>query len=298
MRAPITYYGGKQYMYKKIIALFPLHQTYVEPFGGAASVLLSKEPSPVEVYNDIDGDIVNLFRVLRDRGDELIHKLQLTPYAREEFVTCLENQCDDPVERARRTFVRFRQSFYGKGDTPGRWGYSVSLSRKDKASTVSHWLSAIDEVLPQVIARFREVQIEHSDALDLITRYDTLNTLFYCDPPYISESRVDANSYLNEMTNDEHLQLLKLLLNIKGMAVLSGYHNLLYDSKLVNWAYREFDAVSWSSGKPRTRQGKGGKAPRRTEVVWLNPAAVACRVNSSKEHVEEKQLRLMKGERS
>ncbi len=273
MRAPIPYYGGKQQMYRRITALFPLHRVYVEVFGGAASVLLNKPPSPVEVYNDVDGEVVNLFRVLREQGEELIALLNLTPYAREEFAACLDNHCDDSLERARRAFVRFRQSFAGKGQaTPGRWAYSTERH----GGEVGTWLSAI-EYLPAIIERLRMVHIECLDFADCITRYDTPGTLFYCDPPYLATTREASSQndvYTHEMTEAQHRQLLYLLNSVRGMVVLSGYPSTLYDTALAGWEQREYNVPAHSSSVVRTRGGKGGTAPRRTEVLWLNPAVV------------------------
>ena len=162
MRSIITYYGGKGYSWRRIIPHFPPHRTYVEPFGGAASVLLNKPPSVGEVYNDIDSILVTIFRVLRDHPDELRRVLELTPYSREEYGRCL-GPLDglDDVEKARRLIVRYRQAFSGKGQkaTPGQWSYSVTKSSRGMAGAVSYWLSAIDEVLPLVVERFRRVQI-------------------------------------------------------------------------------------------------------------------------------------------
>ena len=164
MRSIITYYGGKGYSWRRIVPYFPPHHIYVEPFGGAASVLLNKEPSPVEVYNDIDGNLVTIFRVLRDHPDELRRALELAPFSREEYVRCL-GPLDglDDVEKARRLIVRYRQAFGGKGQkaTPGQWSYSVNASVRGMAKAVSSWLSMIDEVLPLVAERFRMVQIEN-----------------------------------------------------------------------------------------------------------------------------------------
>lgn len=259
-------------MYKHIINLFPPHHTYVEPFGGAAWVLLNKQPSPVEIYNDLDGQVVNLFRVLRDNGDELIEQLQLTPYARGEFVACLDDHCDDPIEAARRAFVCFRQGFNAKGNSPGTWSYNISLSRRGRACSVSHWLSIIDS-LPEIITRLKRVQIECLDALDIIPRYDTEETLFYCDPPYPAETRVDAKSYQHEMTIEQHAALLDLLKQIQGMVVLSGAHCPLYDETLVSWECFDYDRVKHSSGVCSTRRGKGRMLPRWTDTVWLNSNA-------------------------
>ena len=155
MRSIITYYGGKGYSWRRIVPYFPPHHTYVEPFGGAANVLLNKPPSPVEVYNDIDSNLVTIFRVLRDHPDELRRALELTPYSREEYVRCL-GPLDglDDVEKARRLIVRYRQVFGGRGQTatPGRWCYAVTASSRGMAGRVSGWLSTIGAVLPAVRA--------------------------------------------------------------------------------------------------------------------------------------------------
>ena len=280
VRAPIPYYGGKGYMYKEIIALFPPHRAYVEPFAGAAWVLLNKPPSPIEVYNDLDGEVVNLFRVLRDQGDELKRLLELTPYARGEFIECLKAEDEDgPVERARKCFVRMRQGFSGVGKSPGYWSYDITSRVKNRASTVSKWLSSIDSALPAVISRLSNVQIECLDALDIIPRYDTAETLFYCDPPYVHETRSSSSRrvYTHEMSLEQHRELLTLLNNIEGMAIVSGYPSDLYDEMLAGWERHVWDVACHSSCGPRTREGKGGRAPRRIEVVWCNPAAVERR---------------------
>ena len=270
MRSIITYYGGKGYSWRRIVPYFPPHHIYVEPFGGAASVLLNKEPSPVEVYNDIDGNLVTIFRVLRDHPDELRRALELTPYSREEYVRCL-GPLDglDDVEKARRLIVRYRQTFGGKGQTatPGRWSYAVAASSRGMAGRVSGWLSTIDAVLPAVVERFRRVQIENLPWQEIIRRYDTPETLFYCDPPYLLSTRNGCVGYKYEMTLEEHRELAEALNSVKGHVVLSGYASPEYDEWYAGWERVEFGATV------SARLDKGRSCDRRTEVLWIKPTA-------------------------
>jgi DNA adenine methylase len=270
MRSIITYYGGKGYSWRRIVPYFPSHHTYVEPFGGAANVLLNKPPSAVEVYNDIDSNVVTIFHVLRDCPDELQRALELTPYSREEYIRCL-GPLDglDDVEKARRLIVRYRQVFGGQGQkaAPGQWSYSVIQSRRSMAGAVSHWLSAIDEVLPLVVERFRRVQIENLPWQEIVRRYDTSETLFYCDPPYMPSTRNSHGQYAYEMTVEEHRELAEVLNNVKGHVVLSGYASPEYDEWYAGWERVEFGATV------STRLDKGRSRDRRTEVLWIKPTA-------------------------
>lgn len=271
MRSIIKYYGGKGHSWRRIIPHFPPHHTYVEPFGGAANVLLNKPPSPVEVYNDIDSNVVTIFRVLRDYPDELRRALELTPYSREEYVRCL-GPLDglDDVEKARRLIVRYRQIMGGLGQTatPGRWGYVVTTSSRGMASVVSGWLSTIDTVLPAVVERFRRVQIENLPWQEIIQRYDTPETLFYCDPPYLLSTRNGHVGYEYEMTVEEHRELAEALNSVKGHVVLSGYASPEYDEWYAGWKRVEFGAVGYA----RLKQ-KGDKREPRVEVLWIKPAS-------------------------
>jgi len=271
MRSIIRYYGGKGHSWRRIVPHFPPHHTYVEPFGGAANVLLNKPPSPVEVYNDIDSNLVTIFRVLRDHPDELRRALELTPYSREEYVRCL-GPLDglNDVEKARRLIVRYRQVFGGMGQTarPGQWSYSVTQSAHGMASSVSKWLSTIDAVLPAVVERFRRVQIENLPWQEIIRRYDTPETLFYCDPPYMLSTRNSHGEYAYEMTLDEHRELAEVLNNVKGHVVLSGYASPEYDKWYRGWKRVEFGAVAYAKLKRN-----GDKRTSRVEVLWIKPAA-------------------------
>jgi DNA adenine methylase len=262
LRSLITYYGGKGRMWRKIVPHFPAHHTYVEPFGGAANVLLNKRPSPVEVYNDINGEVVNMFRVLRDHPDELQRRLELTPYAREEWNTSLEEDRCDEIEAARRTVVKFRQSYAGCG---GTWSSSVVGSRKGSAKRASDWISVADAV-PAMAERFRQVQIECSSWEYVVSRYDTPGTLFYCDPPYHPEARSNGshdNKYAHEMSEADHEELADALHAVEGHVVLSGYACPAYDSWFADWERVEFDVPLQADVTVRQR---------RAEVLWIKAA--------------------------
>ena len=266
LKAPIAWYGGKAYYAEWLIDRFPDHRVYVEPFGGAANVLLRKPRSEVEVYNDVDDRVVNLFRVLRDpeQFERLRMLLDLTPYARGEFADLLElPPTDDPVERARRFFAICRQARGGMGMSKlskNCWAFS-RRTRRDMAEPVSKYLSAIDG-LADVAARFRTVLIESRPAIELIPRYDGEDSFFYLDPPYMPETRYGkkAATYGHEMTVDEHAALLDAVLQINGKAMLSGYAAPLYDDKLKAWRREEL--------KTKTHMANSGE--ERTEVIWFN----------------------------
>jgi DNA adenine methylase len=217
--SPLNWFGSKSKLSSQIVKHFPAHRTYCEPFGGSAAVLLAKEPSKVEVYNDIDRQLVNFFRVLRD--PELCAKLhddaEDTLYARAEFELAKQS-CDYPVEAARRFLVRHRMSFGGNGED---WCYSVETSRRGTAAAIRRWRWGI-ESLPAIHNRLKNVQIECSDWRGILRRFDGADTLFFLDPPYVPETRV-AGTYRYELTHDDHRELVAFLLSVRGMVVLSGY---------------------------------------------------------------------------
>ena len=258
-------------MRKEITAMFPEHHTYVEVFGGGGSILFHKRPSAVEVYNDLDSDLVNLFRVLRDNAEELQAKLELTPYSREEFYFCRDHfEEGDNVERARRYFTKIRQSFSGNSMD---WSSSMTQSRGGMASTNSKVIGAINR-MPEICARLRAVQIENVDFKRIISRYDTPNTLFYIDPPYLPETRAkgSANVYRHEMSQDDHLDLLNMLAGIRGKFVLSGYESNFYTliAREQGWSVKMFDKDCSASCASRTNGAKDSGKYRRTEYLWYN----------------------------
>ena len=207
------WYGGKLNHLDWLLPLLPDCHHYCEPFAGSAAVLLNREPSPVETYNDLDGEVVNFFRVLRNQKDELIEAIGLTPFSREELFWALSNNSDNlkpesDLERARRFFIRARQSRTGLAQTAslGRWANCLNTSRAGMAGAVSRWLGSV-ESLPQIAARLLIVQIENRPANEVIKLYDSPDTLFYCDPPYVHTTRGDKRAYGYEMDQVAYLQL-------------------------------------------------------------------------------------------
>ncbi|MBF6612169.1 MAG: DNA adenine methylase [Chloroflexi bacterium] len=305
LRSPITWFGGKGILARKIVPLFPPHQCYVEPFCGGASCLFAKPPSPVEVINDLDSDIVNFFRVLRDpRKFERFYLLAaLTPYSREEYCKhrarwrtsrrdyrgnrseranhaayddrgeCSECSDYGNVQRAYRWYVIARMSF--AGELGRSWGHSIATSRRGMANAVSQWLSIVD-MLPAIAERVRSVQVEHGDWLEVLTGYDTPDTLFYLDPPFVRSTR-RSGRYTFEMNDAQHRQLVEALLNMKGKALLSGYRNSIYSPlEQAGWRRVELPTLCYAVGRTRKSglQGKGAlRFQSRTEVVWVSPTA-------------------------
>ncbi len=257
------WYGGKFSHLDWLLPLLPPCHHYCEPFGGSAAVLLNRPPSPVETYNDIDGEVVNFFRVLRDDSERLMRAITLTPFSREEFaLACEIDPALDPVERARRFYVRARQVRTGLAQSAslGRWANCKTASRAGMAGVVSRWLGAIDD-LPEIVARLLRVQIENRPAIEVIRLYDAPGTLFYCDPPYAHGTRSDTKAYAYEMSDDDHCQLASVLNSVQGLVAISGY-----DCALMNDLY---PSPKWHKhvAAPKTIHSTKGK---RTEVVWLN----------------------------
>src|SRR5262245_58544497 len=233
IRPPTKMVGGKAYLCHWIIDQFPPHRVYAEPFGGGASVLLNKEPCPVETYNDLNGRLTRLFRVLRDKGKQFLAKVQLTPYSQAEFVAAQAYpKGGDDVAKAVCDFVRWRQSFGGQGQS---WSYTTGRARGGMAGDVNGWWTAIAQ-LPRVIQRLSRVQIANQDALEFIPRFDHKDGLLYCDPPYAPSARA-GNGELYEHALDEagHRRLAALLQKCQAKVVLSGYPSPLYDELYRDW---------------------------------------------------------------
>jgi len=260
LRPPVKWHGGKFYLCQRIIEQFPPHHTYVEPFGGAASVLLNKVPSPVEVYNDLDQRITRLFRVLRDHGPELQRRLSLTPYSELEFEDA-DKDVGDEIEQARRDFIRWRLSLGGRGDS---FSFTLHRVRRGMADVVSGYLSMIDEQLPLIVERLRTVEILCRPALDVIRAWDSPKTVHYCDPPYVPETRHEGSRsiYGCEMTEEDHRELAKVLKSCRGKVVLSGYPSALYDELYGEWRTVQFDMPNHAAG--------GRSKTRKQETIWLN----------------------------
>lgn len=256
------WYGGKFSHLDWLLPLLPEAKHYCEPFGGSAAVLLNRAPSPVETYNDLDGEVVNFFRALREQKEELIEAIGLTPFSKQELTeACSEsNSALNDLERARRFFVRARQVRTGLAQTasPGRWAHCKLTSRAGMAGAVSRWLGSV-EGLSEIAQRLLRVQIENAPALEVIQRYESEETLFYLDPPYPHESRRDARAYGYEMSDADHQELALALRSVKGKIAISGYHCNLMDNLYRDWSYVEGPVKKIHSVKDY-----------RQEVLWIN----------------------------
>jgi len=252
-RPALRYFGGKWRLAPWIISHFPAHVCYVEPFAGAASVMLRKAPSCFEYYNDADGRVVNFFRQLRDHESELERLIRLTPFSREEFRLSGEVS-SDPLEDARRFYVRMWQGRGGHEASTG-WRYQ----RRPASNKSALRVFADAGHLAAIVDRLREVAIENDDAFAVIRRYDAPETLFYVDPPYLQETRSKTiGCYREEFkTPEEHRLLLTLLDEVVGYVVLSHPHCELYESCLKDWS-------------PRAKEHLSQQGQRYEETLWLN----------------------------
>lgn len=258
IRPALRWHGGKWLLAPWIIENLPAHRVYVEPFGGAASVLLRKPRSYAEIYNDLDSDVVNFFRVLRsDRATELVEALRLTPFARDEFTDAYDHS-PDPVEEARRLVIRSFMGFGSDGFNRDRpTGFRANSNRS--GTTPAHdWINYPD-ALERIIARFSGVCVENRPAIEVMQQHDGPETLHYVDPPYMHETRESEHRYRHEMDAAAHGEMLEAIRDLKGVVVLSGYPSPLYESALRNWKRIERSALA------------DGARPR-TEVLWINRA--------------------------
>jgi DNA adenine methylase len=260
-RPILRWHGGKWLLADWIISHFPRHRSYVEPYCGAASVLLRKTRSHDECINDLDGEIVNLFRVARDAGAELARVCALTPFSRDEFFRAYD-LCDDPLERARRLVVRSFQGF-GSNSATSVSGFR-SLSRRSGGTPATDWQNW-PEALMRTVDRLRGVVIENRPAIEVMRARDDAETLHYVDPPYVHVTRGTGSEtgyrkqYRHEMSDTDHDELAAFLKTLKGGVVLSGYRSEIYDDLFSDW--RRIDRATHADG-----------ARARVESLWLSPS--------------------------
>lgn len=257
------WYGGKFSHLDWLLPQLPDCFHYCEPFAGSGAVLLNRKPSSVETYNDIDGEVVNFFRVLREEKENLIEKIALTPFSREEFgLACELNPNITNLERARRFYVRARQVRTGLAQTAsiGRWANCKNTSRAGMSGVVSRWLGGVEQ-LQYIADRLLRVQIENRPAMDVIKLYDSNETLFYCDPPYIHSTRGDTKSYRFEMDNYDHELLAEVLNKVKGLVALSNYDCDLMDKLYPPKKWKKIFAPKKTIHSTKDL---------RQEVLWVN----------------------------
>lgn len=266
-RPVLRYHGGKWLMAPWIIQHMPKHKVYVEAFGGGGSVLLRKDRVSAEVYNDLDGLVVNIFRILQDpaKADQVCRRLSLTPYARSEF----DRTYTEPADEIEWACFMIMRSFMGHGtDSIGRTcrtGFRGKMT--DNRALPSEAWASWPRSVAEFVDRLRGVVIENRQATEVILRMDTASTLFYVDPPYVSSTRSSldggrgaSHGYRCELTDDDHVALAEVLSGVKGMVMLSGYSSPLYDELYGDWFRLE-------------RQSMADGARVRTECLWFNAAA-------------------------
>ncbi len=269
--SPLAYYGGKSKLAPTIVSLFPPHKTYVEPFFGGGSVFFAKPPSAVELINDLDGDLINFFRVARNEKQcAQLRKLHgLTPLSRKEFADCVEalraGRWKNALERAWMYLVTIRQGHRGIAMWASNWSSSATSSTGGMSGLTRTWMR-LSERIAVAGLRLQAAQIECKPWQFVLDKYETEATLAYLDPPYLHATRKPSNrnSYHHEMTEGDHARLLLRLRKYKGMVVLSGYASGLYDELLSGWHRIEIETTSSASNKANKNDAK------RTEVLWLN----------------------------
>ena len=256
-------FGGKYTQAKSIVSMLPPHRVYVEPFGGAASVLMRKPSSPVEVLGDADLDIVSLYRVIQDPVTcfMLVNKMAWTPFSSAEFERACHGTGGEPLERAWRVVVRSAMSFSPERTSERVSGFRRNTSGSRNVCASADW-STYADALPAFRNRLRRVIIEHGDAISTMQHHDHLDTLHYVDPPYVPETRTSRHGYVHELDDAGQARLLECLRGLQGMVILSGYDSAMYREGLPGWS------VIRRSVRDSARR-------ERVECLWLNPAAAA-----------------------
>ena len=274
-KGPIKWIGGKGNMLKKLLSLIPDHKLYVEVFGGGAALLFNKQPSDIEVYNDIDQGLFDFFSVLQDRClfREFSRKVRYTPYSRNQYNHARLTWRDetDLVSRVHKWYIVARQSF--GGHFGHSFGTITHTSQRGMAGTCSDWITAIKELL-RFHRRIMRVQIENQNWDKIITRYDTANTFFYLDPPYVMSTRKQT-CYAHELTDDDHKKIIELALNAQGKVLLSGYQNDIYNRlEAAGWHTKRWVTACHAAGKTKGTKIQGEDSAKRLqpriEAVWYN----------------------------
>lgn len=254
MKVILKYPGSKWRLAKWIISHFPEHHSYLEPFFGSGAVLFNKPRSNIETVNDLDGNVVNLFEWLKHDPEKLAHEIYYTPYARQVYDMAFAREPKDSLQKAVNFYIRLQMG-HGFRTNGEKVGWKNDVQGRERAYAAKDWCSLPEKIL-QAAERLRGVQIECRPAVELIKRFNYSNVLIYADPPYMLETR-HGKQYRCEMSDEDHEELLEVLMDHRGPVLISGYDSPLYNDRLKDW-YRE-EAVSYSQ-----------VASRKTEVLWMN----------------------------
>lgn len=253
MNAILKYPGAKWRIAKWIIEKIPEHHSYIEPFFGSGAVFFNKKPSNIETINDIDGNVVNFFKMVRDNLDELVYKIQMTPYARAEYERSYTGLGKTDIDKAVEFCIKINMSHGYRCNAKNGWKNDVQ--GRERSYAVQVW-NKLPEIIAQAAERLKEAQIEQRPALDVISRFNHPKCLIYCDPPYLLSTR-KGKQYNIEMSDKDHEELLQVLLESKSKVMLSGYESDLYDDLLRGWRKVEKDNLTQSLKK-------------RKEILWMN----------------------------
>lgn len=263
-RPVVRYQGGKFRIAKWIISFFPKHKIYCESFGGAASILMQKELSTTEVYNDNNSEIVNVFKILRDKNkaEELKRLIELTPYSRQEYYEAQTNdESDSDIEIARKTIVKAFMGISAGSITKLNGGFSTKFYKSDdyKCANLRAWQTYPD-CIQLFCKRLKNVMLENKDGMEVIKIYDTPETLHYVDPPYVTSTwnKNDKKAYKTILTNEYHIKLLELLKTVQGYVFISGYDNEIYKDMLADWHKEQIETKNQNNNK-------------RIETIWISP---------------------------
>lgn len=249
----LNYPGSKGNLAEEIIGLMPPHRSYVEPYFGSGAVFFRKARSPIETVNDLDGDVVNFFRVLRADPERMARTVRMIPFARAEYDDAWENPGTEEFDRAVRFLVRSKMAFGKRLNTKS--GFKIDVAGREAGYACEQW-NALPEEIRVCAQRLKDAQIENRPALDVIRRFNAEGVVMYLDPPYLTQTRT-GRAYRHEMTDADHEELLQELLKTRARVILSGYASPMYDDALMDWHRRE-----------RRAYAQGGAA--RTEVIWCN----------------------------
>lgn len=255
MKALLHYPGSKRRIAPWIVKHMPPHHSYLEPFFGSGAVLFAKSPAKIETINDLDGDVVNFFRVIRnpETRKQLQEWLTYTPYSRQIYDEACERVPDSPVEQAGYFAVRSMQSYGFR--LSDKCGWKRDVQGREAAYAVKNW-DELPESLTDIASRLKAVQIENRSALELIKTFNHEKVLIYADPPYVLSTR-NRRQYRYEMTDDDHCELLEMFCRSKAMVMISGYDCELYDTYLHGWHKEQIEARAQSGSK-------------RVETIWMN----------------------------
>lgn len=243
-------------MARDLNRMIPDHRTYCEPYAGSMALLFTKNPSPIEIVNDLDSDVVNLFRCIQQDSERLARLVMTTPYSREVYDAQFlgDNEYASRYQKAAGFLVKCWQG-HGFRTTGGKVGWKNDVHGRERAYALWNWYRLPGWII-EVAERLRTVQIENRPALEVIQRFDFDDVFMYLDPPYLLERR-RARQYACEMTNNDHEELLRVITQSKARIMISGYASQMYDKYLKDWRRMEFPSMAEHAGL-------------RTEIVWMN----------------------------